>query len=156
MAKTLTIPIGELLPHDPPMILIDRMLEADETSNLCEVVIKPSSMFLEDKGVPVFVAIEYMAQAIAAHAGYSTRLAGGPVKVGFLLGTPRFNAYQAYFPLGTRYQVRIERDWGDDELMRFNCSITRTSDDCLFAEAGLNVFQPKDLEAYLASKQYSL
>jgi len=135
------------------MILIDRMVRADADGNLCELVTDRDSVFLQDEGVPAFAGIEYMAQAVAAHAGWKARIDGEPVKVGFLLGTPKLEIHRPFFPLGHRIQVSIERDWGDDELMRFACKISDADTGEVYQEAGLNVFQPKDLEAYLARKR---
>ena len=69
-----TLAVAELLPHDPPMVLIDKVLSYDENSLVAEVAIRPDSAFCGANGVPGWVGIEYMAQAIAAHAGASGRL----------------------------------------------------------------------------------
>ena len=152
MAETVNIPIGELVPHDPPMILIDAMVEADEQHNVCLVAVTPESLFLEEEGVPALVGIEYMAQAVAAHGGYMSRLAGEPVRVGFLLGTPKMISHVTHFPLHSNLRIEVLLDWGDEELMRFSCKIMDESGR-LLQEAGLNVFHPRDLDTYLAESR---
>jgi len=153
MATHLNLPIEDLLPHDHPMILLDGMVEADRNHNICSLLIRPGIMFCDDRGVPAFVGIEYMAQAVAAHGGYLGYLDGEPVRIGFLLGSPRFVSHVARFPLGQELLVEVVREWGDAELMRFACSIRDKGDGRLLQEAGLNVYHPKDLEDYLGSNR---
>ncbi len=148
--EKVTTRVVDLLPHDPPMVLIDEMICAGELQSQCRVSITSQSLFLEANGVPAFVGIEYMAQAVAAHAGLLAKRRGEAVKVGFLLGTPKLNIHQPYFHLGRSYLVDVSEDWGDDELMRFACRITDELSGTLIQETGLNVFQPKDLGNFLS------
>ena len=66
-------PIVELVPHRPPMLLLDRVLSYDGECVVCETVLGPDSPFVEQGHVPAVVGIEYMAQTIAAGAGLSAR-----------------------------------------------------------------------------------
>ena len=38
--------LEQLLPHRPPMILIDRMIDATDTGSMCEVTIGPQTLFI--------------------------------------------------------------------------------------------------------------
>src|SRR5262249_45980544 len=69
MIDTSAIPIGELLRHGPEMTLIDRLVSYDQQKSVAAVEIGPASRFFDGDGVPGWVGIEYMAQAIAAHVG---------------------------------------------------------------------------------------
>ena len=153
MAQTLNLPIGDLVPHDPPMILIEAMREADLHTCVCTTTIGPDTLFLEPEGVPALVGVEYMAQTVAAHGGYLAHLANEPVRVGFLLGTPRMVSHVTHFAPGSRLRIEACADWGDSELLRFDCKIFDDGDDTLLQEAGLNVFHPRDLDAYLAQNR---
>src|SRR2546426_3960121 len=82
--------IRSLVPHSGPMVLLDRVVSVDEESLCAEVLIRADSMFCAAGGVGAWVGLEYMAQAIAAYAGYGARLRGAPVKIGFLLGSRRY------------------------------------------------------------------
>ena len=64
-------PIVELVPHRPPMLLLDRVLSYDGECVVCETVLEPESPFVDEGEVPAIVGIEYMAQTIAAGAGLS-------------------------------------------------------------------------------------
>ena len=141
-------PLEQLLPHQSPMILIDRLIAANEQEGTCEVTVTPQSMFLEASGVPAFVGIEYMAQSIAAYGGYQAYLAHEPIAVGLLLGTRRLELYCQFFELGQTLRIHVVPVWGKHELLRFRCTITSAAG-TLLQQAELNVFKPKALQTYL-------
>ena len=142
-------PLEYLLPHRPPMILLDRLVESNGPASACEVTIGPHSMFVEAAGVPAFVGIEYMAQAVAAHGGYQAYQADEPIGLGLLLGTRQLKLYCQYFELGQTLRIQVIHRWGEGELMRFRCTITHVSTGMLLQQAELNVFKPTVLRAYL-------
>ena len=153
MAQTIDTPIEDLVPHDRPMALLDEMVSYTDQRSVCKVTIHPDSMFAGPYGVPSYVGIEYMAQAIAAHGGYRARLAGQPIKVGFLLGTPKLTSNCDNFPMNHTLKIEVVEDWGDDELRRFQCKVIDAESGEVLQETGLNVFQPKDLEQYLGGEK---
>lgn len=150
MAEALNLPARELVPHRPPMLLIDSLIEAGEDYSVCRASIRLDSVFLEADGVPAIAGIEYMAQAVAAHGGYLDQLKGEPVKVGFLLGSPQFETFVTTLPLGSQLRIHVQKDWGDDQMMRFRCQMFNDLDDSLWQQCDMNVYQPKDVPGYLA------
>lgn len=142
--------IGELVPHSGAMVLLDRVLSAD-AENLCaEVTIHAGSVFYDapSAGVGSWVGIEYMAQAIAAHAGYLARLAGAPVKIGFLLGARRYEAQVPVFAAGSVLQVHVQQALqGENGLGAFECRIEMAG--AVLAQATITVFQPEDAKQFL-------
>ncbi|EZP40001.1 hotdog family protein [Janthinobacterium sp. TB1-E2] len=143
-------PIRELVPHSGAMVLLDRVLSAD-AENLCaEVAIHAGSVFYDapSAGVGSWVGIEYMAQAIAAHAGYLARLAGAPVKIGFLLGARRYEAQLPLFVDGSVLQVHVQQALqGENGLGAFECRIEMAG--AVLAQATITVFQPEDAKQFL-------
>ncbi|MEX0140542.1 3-hydroxylacyl-ACP dehydratase [Janthinobacterium lividum] len=142
--------IRELVPHSGAMVLLDRVLSAD-AENLCaEVAIHAGSVFYDapSAGVGSWVGIEYMAQAIAAHAGYLARLAGAPVKIGFLLGARRYEAQLPLFVDGSVLQVHVQQALqGENGLGAFECRIEMAG--AVLAQATITVFQPEDAKQFL-------
>ena len=142
--------IRELVPHSGAMVLLDRVLSAD-AENLCaEVTIDAGSVFYDapSAGVGSWVGIEYMAQAIAAHAGYRARLAGAPVKIGFLLGARRYEAQLPLFAAGSLLQVHVQQALqGENGLGAFECRIEMAG--VVLAQATITVFQPEDAKQFL-------
>ena len=149
MAAVRYPPIEQLLPHRPPMILIDRMIDATDTASTCEVTITPQTLFIESAGVPAFVGLEYMAQAVAAYGGYKSYLAGEPIGLGFLLGTPQLNTYCQFFHCGQTLQIQVTHVWEHNELMQFRCTIQDALTGKVLQQAELNVFKPQDVSSYL-------
>ena len=97
-----TLDIRRFLPHSGVMVLLDRLLEVGPEELRAEVTIRPDSVFCDGHDVPGWVGVEYMAQAIAAYAGYTAQLRGETVKIGFLLGTRRYEASCPGFAVGSR------------------------------------------------------
>ena len=62
--------IRQLVPHSGQMVLLDRALLVDADCLVAEVRIHEGSMLGGPDGVGAWVGIEYMAQAISAHAGW--------------------------------------------------------------------------------------
>ncbi|MBC3831958.1 hotdog family protein [Undibacterium amnicola] len=147
-------PIHKLVPHQDPMVLLDSVVMADEENLCAEVTIHATSLFYDGNGVGAWVGIEYMAQAIAAHAGYLAHTRGEAVKVGFLLGTRRFESRAAQFTLGAILHVHIHRALqGDNGLGAFECTIHDTKHpETALATATITVFQPNNVADFLQGK----
>ena len=149
-------PIGALLPHSGTMLLLDRVLRAD-ADNLCaELKIVGTTLFCDGSGVGSWVGIEYMAQAIAAHAGYAAHLRGEPTKVGLLLGARRYEAMRPSFAVGSVLHIHVQRILqGENGLGAFECRIDAMSDDMsatavsTLATATVTVYQPANVNDFL-------
>ncbi|MBE0531777.1 MAG: 3-hydroxylacyl-ACP dehydratase [Rhodospirillales bacterium] len=139
-------PVEHLLPHAPPMVLLDEVIGYDTDSILAVATIGTGHPFLAGDGVPAHVGIELMAQACGAFAGAEALAAGEAVRVGFLLGTRRFEAHVPLFRVGERLEISARVALRDDEMACFDCEIRRTG--AVVAEARLNVYQPKDLGTF--------
>lgn len=145
--------IDDVVPHAGTMSLLDRVIDFDDDSLKAEVTLGPQTLFADERGVPAWVGIEYMAQAIAAYAGVQRRLKDLEVVVGFLVGSRRYESSHAYFPLGSALVIEVEREFqADNGLGVFACSIRGEGPDgeAISATAALNVFQPDDVEEFLA------
>lgn len=136
-----TIAVSDLLPHKPPMVLLDRVLAFAGTALAAEVQIRADSVLCESGGVPAWVGIEYMAQAVAAHAGCQGRLRGRPPVIGYLLGTRSYQCSVASFPIGETLTIHIEALFAEMGLGAFAC---RIENDEVLATATINVYQPTD------------
>jgi len=143
------IDIHSLVPHSGAMSLLGRFLDADEESLRAEVRITPDTMFCVDGVVGAWVGVEYMAQAVAAHAGWCARQRGEPVRVGFLLGSRKYACSVAAFPVGSTLIIEVRRALqGENGLGAFDCRIEDGDGDEL-ATATITVFQPHNVEEFL-------
>lgn len=142
--------IHALVPHGGAMSLLGRLLAADAETLCAEVTIGPESMFCADGGVGAWVGVEYMAQAVAAHAGYCAWQRGEAPKVGFLLGTRRYTCALPLFALGRVLHIHVQRALqGENGLGAFECRILDGNDDSELATATITVFQPANVEEFL-------
>ena len=142
-------PIASLIPHAGPMILLDRVLEVDAQQLTAEVVIRTDALFCEQNRVGGWVGIEYMAQAIAALAGWNAKQKNEPVRIGFLVGTRQYTSHTPWFRVGETLHIHIQREIDSDNgVSAVSCRIT-APDGLLHASAMLTVFQPDNLEEFL-------
>jgi predicted hotdog family 3-hydroxylacyl-ACP dehydratase len=137
--------IDAVLPHSDPMILLDELISYNEDGGQCGVTISPQAPFYnaETQTVASYIGTEYMAQSIAAYAGALALDNGDAVKIGFLIGTRKYQTYVSEFKLGQTLRVSVTKLYQEESgLSVFDCRIEDGSE--LLAEAKLNVFQPHD------------
>ncbi len=138
------------MPHRDVMLLLDRLLAADADSAVAQVTVPQGGLFLHDAGMPSWVGIEYMAQTVAAWSGWNALQKGQAVKIGFLLGSRKYEAAQAFFAPGTRLVVSVRCElMGDNGLGMFDCRI-HGEDETQLASARISVFEPGDGRAYIS------
>jgi len=142
------IRVDEVVPHRGAMLLLERLLAHDEESIAVEAVVREDNAFADAEGVPIWVGIEYMAQTIAAWAGCRARQLNEPVKLGFLLGTRRFECAGGHFQFGQRLRVEARREFSADNGMgMFACRILVGAVEV--ATANVLVYEPTDIDEFL-------
>lgn len=78
-----------LIPHRPPVQLIDRLLSFDGDSGVVDACLSNGNPFLEGSNVATPLVIEIMAQACAALKGYQDLHGGRPIQKGYLVAIKR-------------------------------------------------------------------
>ncbi len=141
--------VAALLPHSGAMVLLDKVVAFNDQGLSAEVTVRDDGLFGDKFSVPAWVGIEYMAQTIAAYIGIKAKLAGEPIKLGYLLGTRRYNCTISAFAVGLTLTVQINFIIQDDKLGVFDCAISGPG---INVNASLNVYQPPTdviLKAYV-------
>ena len=148
-------PIEELLPHRGTMLLLDRVFSENEKSIVAGTTVPEAAWYLDEQGgMPAWIGIELMAQAIAAHAALRGRLNGKPPKRGVLLGCRAYRARTPRAPAGALLKVVANLTLFDESgLGAYDCSIESNSEE--FAAATLKVFEPEDFEAFMNQQAVS-
>ena len=83
---SLPMSVEKLVPHRPPVLLVNSIIDFSGETGIIESVIEPDNIFLEEDGsLPEVTTIEIMAQASAAVKGYSDLKQGKDIKKGFLV-----------------------------------------------------------------------
>ena len=139
----------KILPHDKPMIFIDKVLEVnlEESYTTCEVTIHDKKIFFDKEinGMSPLVGIEFMAQTIGCYSFYKS--GQKPPKIGFLLGTRMYKNSLEKFENGETYTIKAKEVYTDNELVSFECLIYNKNNEV--ANAVINVYQPENAEEYV-------
>ncbi|MFM5004004.1 thioester dehydrase [Aeromonas hydrophila] len=138
--------IETLLPHQAPMLLLDRLCAADAQQARCETRIGARhALLLDGEGnLPGWVGIELMAQTIAAWAGMQGRLRGEPVRIGMLLGSRKYRCLRPAFAAGSLLTIEACCLLQDGGMASFDCRILLAGEEC--AQARLSTYQPSSGE----------
>jgi predicted hotdog family 3-hydroxylacyl-ACP dehydratase len=141
--------IDEFVVHRPPMRLLDRIVSVTDTDASAELVVRSDNPFFEtERGIPAYVGLEMMAQAIAVIDGAQRRNSGLPAKLGFLLGCRRYSARCESFPLGARLIVTVNKVFGEGEMLAFDCRIDDEQGEA--ATANIKVYAPANPQDFLS------
>ena len=142
MKMTKFADIETLLPHQAPMILIDKVIDVTELTIHCQVQINNSGLFFDSliNATPAWVGIEFMAQTIAAWSGYHASIKGQQSPIGFLLGSRRYSSECSEFPLGATLDIYAEQLMENEGMAAFACTIKCNGE--VLANSQLNAFVP--------------
>ena len=131
------------VPHRGALSLLDTVEHCDDMGVVARVRVPAEGLFSGADGVPAWVGIEYMAQAVAAWSGARARAGGGSPKIGYLLGSRRYEAAVAAFEAGATLQVFAQCElMAENGLGMFDCRIE--CDGRVLANGRLSVFEPPD------------
>lgn len=146
------LPIEQYVPHRGTMLLLDALLDAGDEHAVAQVKVPRDGMFNQAAGVPSWVAVEYMAQTVAAWAGWRALARGDAVKVGFLLGTRKLDVKQPWMAAGAVLTVHAQCELvAGNGLGMFDCRVMHAAQ--TIAQAKISVFEPEDGKAYLDALQ---
>ena len=120
MVNIQQIDIRTLLPQQPPMLMLDRLISADEKSASTSLLIRKDNIFVTEGRLNAYALIEVMAQTCAAQLGYADVYVNGKkdVRIGYIGAVKRMqieNSPRVGETLRTRMEV-VE-DFGDMKLV---------------------------------------
>lgn len=136
--------VADVVPHSGKMSLLSEIVDYGEDWLKARVNIKKDSMFSDGEGVPAWVGLEYLAQTVAAYAGLLEREQGCLPKIGFLLGTRKYECTQDKFLIGQTLELKVELEFqGENGLASYRCYLESEG---VKADAWINVYQPNSRE----------
>lgn len=140
----------QVLPHRHGMLLIDEVSYGADYGEAVLTVRKDSAFCDGVHGVPAWVGIEYMAQAISVFSGVEQLQGGKAVKIGLLIGTRRYESEVPIFAIGTRLNI-IARivDREDEGISMFACEIR--DQQRVLARGDIKAYRPDDIRAFLGT-----
>jgi predicted hotdog family 3-hydroxylacyl-ACP dehydratase len=135
-----TLPL--LLPHQPPMRLLDALLTADDQRCTALARVDPAAWYAgPDGSAPGWIGLEWMAQAVAAHNGQRRQDPGVAPEFGYLLGTRAYACDLPAFPAHAAAEVEATAQETDPSgLSVYACAIRLHGRPV--AQALLKVFEP--------------
>ena len=122
LSLSLPMPAERVIPHRPPMQLVDRLTACDpgSGSGTVETRVPGNGLFTAAGGrLDPTALFEMIAQAYAAVKGYGNLVRGLPVRGGYLVGI-RAGRVRESAAAGDRLEidVRTERSFGDFSVAR--------------------------------------
>lgn len=135
---------SELLPHRPPMLLVDRILTADIARDyICAAVQCSENDLLYDSelnGIMTSAAVEIMAQSIGLLSGYSDLQRGHRLaSMGKLLSIKQYQVYTNVIPVNTPLQAEARGIMNAPPIGVYECKLK--AGEQLLAEAELTVLR---------------
>ena len=131
--------ITEVVPHRPPMLLIEALEHESEGSLTCSARPRSTTPYSTAGKVPSILCLEYMAQAVAAYAGLRALRENDQVRMGYIIGVRSMTLEVPFLSTGNQVLITVRHIWGDDSLGKFDCSITLAGRQ--IAHADLSAFQ---------------
>ncbi len=139
--------IETLVPHTGPMLLIDTVLSHAPDRVSVEVVIRKSQLFFRPGfGVPAYVGLEMMAQAVCAWDSLKRRHGGQAPAMGFLLGCRRYKTARPHFRERECLRIEAISLMGGAAMGSFECRILDESG-LELASGVISAYRPTDLGA---------
>ncbi len=133
--------LEDILPHRGEMVLIENVLEVDETHAITESVMSSSFPLADESGVQPLIMVELAAQTAGVCNGLDRIRAQGidSNKMGWLVGVKRAQFYIDCMPLGSTVVTRSENSHNYENLREVSCVLY--IDDTLVGELTLQLFQ---------------
>ena len=141
-------PVVDYLPHRPPMLLIDTILEVNQNGGACRTTIKPDCVFAVDGLVHPSAMIEFVAQACAIAAGVTASRTGGPPRLGFIIGSRECTFDVDHFAVGDELTIAITKVLGEEQIGVFNGTVSRGGVVCVKIQLSV-------VDAELAGAQFA-
>lgn len=146
--------ISDLIPQRPPMQLITAIesLDLEKQTLVARVDVTTGDLMYDAAlgGVPSWVSLEYMAQAIACFIG-ANDLASAPDAepvIGFVLGSRKLSVNIPAYLAGQSYYIDIVSSFCDKNIANFECQIYN-QDKQVVASGAVNVFRPDDIHKFM-------
>lgn len=115
--------VAELVPHAPPMLALDRLLEAGDGHAVAELTLREDNLFVEAGRVDGVLLLEYMAQTVAACLGMQAFRAGEGVRIGMVVGCRRFVLQRSSLAVGERLRIEVRRRSGTADASSFDAEV---------------------------------
>lgn len=119
--------VTELVPHQRPVLALERLVAWRREHAQGELTIYADNPLLRDGKVETVMAMEYMAQCVAACLGMDAYIGGGTVRVGMVIACRQMKISTPHLLLGETYRVSADQVRGTDAISHYDGAITSAS-----------------------------
>jgi predicted hotdog family 3-hydroxylacyl-ACP dehydratase len=123
-------PIAGYLPHQPPMRLLDDIIEITEARAVCRATIRPDCVFAIDGRVHPAAMIEYVAQACAVYAGAVSAQSGGGPRLGMIMACREVDFAVDAFAVGDELTIAAQKVFAGSQMAAFTGTVLRGGQVC--------------------------
>jgi predicted hotdog family 3-hydroxylacyl-ACP dehydratase len=141
-------PVADYLPHRPPMLLIDDIVEVSDQRAVCRTTLHPDCVFAIRGVVHPSAMIEIVAQACAIYVGVLSARDGEPPRTGLIMSCREISFAVDSFAVGDELTITANKVFGQRQLAAFTGTVVR--DGALCATVQLSVVDA-ELAASLAT-----
>lgn len=117
-------PIADYLPHRPPMLLIDEIVESERDRIVCRTTLHPDCVFALDGKVHPTAMIEFVAQAAAICVGVQAERDGDPPRLGLIIGCREITFAVDSFAVGDLLEIVATRVVGQAQFGAFTGTVS--------------------------------
>ncbi|MFM2288627.1 MAG: hypothetical protein RL684_1770 [Pseudomonadota bacterium] len=143
------LPAAPYLPHEHDAVLLEAVWAGGPALTHARACVHPGTPFADDAGGwPDWLAIELLAQLVAACAGLREYRPGVRPRLGLLLGVREYRVLRAGFAPGEQLDLTVHESSRDADGSGVYDGELRIAGE-LAASAILTVFLPEDTDAYL-------
>lgn len=124
-------PVADYLPHRPPMLLIDDIVEVTDARAVCTTTIHPDCVFAIADRVHPAAMIEFVAQTCAIGVGVQGARKGEPPRTGLILACREIAFAIDEFAVGDQLTITVHRVFGQTQMAAFSGTVSRGGQVCV-------------------------
>jgi predicted hotdog family 3-hydroxylacyl-ACP dehydratase len=124
-------PVADYLPHRPPMLLIDEIVDVTVERAICRTTIHDHCVFAIDGRIHPTAMIEFVAQVCAIYVGVRAAREGDPPKLGFIMGCREISFDADSFAVGDQLTIAVTKVFGQSQLAAFTGTVVRDGEVCV-------------------------
>lgn len=130
--------ITELVPHAPPMLALEELLDADDDRARARLTVREEAWFVVDGRMDAVCSLELIAQAVAASIGLQGYRAGEDVRVGMVVACRSLTLEVPAVPVGADLVVTVHRVRGTEWMSNYEGDVA-TADGVVVARASVTL-----------------
>lgn len=123
-------PAAGYLPHRPPMLLIDEVVEVTDRIGVCRTTIHPDCVFAIDGRVHPSAMIEFVAQTCAIAVGVLAAREGNPPRLGVIMACREVSFAVDHFEIGDELTITVTKMFGQKMMAAFAGTVVRGGEVC--------------------------